>query len=204
MNPRMRSALLLALVIGLLLAGYLLSKLETGDSAPSLPDSDLTPAATATPAASQTAGSTPVATTATPATARTPTPAPSSGAVRDLAADEARGGHTLARHVGKSDDDLATRLKSDRDISAASTYTDRDTAERAVGTALAKKASDVTKWEQKTGSRANLAVRVTLDSTVGRSWKRGAKSAVDVRSVVVVLRWDGDGWYVLTSYPEDR
>ena len=204
MNPRMRSALLLALVIGLVLAGYLLQKLETGDSAPSLPDADLTPAATATPAASRTAGSTPVATTATPATARTPTPAPSSGAVRDLAADEARGGHTLARHVGKSDDELAARLKSDRDISAASTYTDRDTAERAVGTALAKKASEVTKWEQKTGSRANLAVRVTLDSTVGRSWKRGAKSAFDVWSVVVVLRWDGDGWYVLTSYPEDR
>lgn len=55
-----------------------------------------------------------------------------------------------------------------------------------------------------TGARANLALRYVLDSTVGRSLKRGAKSAVDVRSVVVVLKWDGEGWFVLTSYPENR
>lgn len=121
---------------------------------------------------------------------------------------DSAGAHTRARlrrrarpEPGRS---RAARLKAEPDISAASTYLDRATAERAVGTVLARKSADVTKWEAKTGSRANLAVRYTLDSTVGRSLKRGAKSAVDVRSVVVVLKWDGDGWFVLTSYPEDR
>src|SRR5688572_22239367 len=51
---------------------------------------------------------------------------------RDLTADESRGGHTLARHVGRSDEQLRERLQRERGISAASTYTDRDTAERIV------------------------------------------------------------------------
>ena len=42
----------------------------------------------------------------------------------DLEADEALGGHTMARHVGRTDAQLAERLQRERDISAASTYTD--------------------------------------------------------------------------------
>lgn len=200
MSSRKRSALLLGLVVALLLAGYLLQKLEPGEAPPSIPDSDLTPAVTVTAAPGDSATPRPTR----PATSPSPTAAPASGAVRDLEQDEARGGHTLARHVGKSDAELAARLKAERDISAASTYTDRDAAGRAVGTVLAKKSADVAKWEQRTGSRSNLALRYRLDTTVGRSLKRGASTPVDVRSVVVVLKWDGDGWYVLTSYPEDR
>ncbi len=201
MSPRTRSAVLLGLVVLMLLAGYFLQKLDSGGAeTPAVPDSELTPAP-ASPAASIDA--TPAGPTRT-ATPETPTPAPGSGALRDLGRDEAQGGHTLARHVGQTDAELAARLKAEPDISAASTFADRETAERAVGTVLGKKASDVTKWEQKTGSRANLALRYTLDSTVGRSLKRGAKAAVGVRSVVVVLKWNGDGWFVLTSYPEDR
>ena len=201
MSKQTRSALLLGVVVLMLLAGYFLQKLDSGGAEnPAVPDSELTPA-TSGPSASVDA--TPAGPTRT-ATPQTPTPATASGAMRDLSRDEAQGGHTLARHVGKTDADLAARLKAEPDISAASTYSDRATAERAVGTALGKKATDIAKWEAKTGSRANLALRYTLDSTVGRSLKRGVKSAIGVRSVVVVLKWDGDGWFVLTSYPEDR
>ena len=48
---------------------------------------------------------------------------------RNLSDDEARGGHTLARHVGKSDGELRARLERER-IAAASTYTDLGTARR--------------------------------------------------------------------------
>src|SRR5690242_16420966 len=65
--------------------------------------------------------------------------------VRDLAKDEAAGGHTLARHVGRSDDELRERLSREH-ISAASTYTDRATAEAAVGAAIAANQSKVYEW----------------------------------------------------------
>ena len=55
----------------------------------------------------------------------------------DLAADEALGGHTLARHVGKSDAQLAARLRAERQISAASTYPDAGTASRVVAATVA-------------------------------------------------------------------
>ena len=54
----------------------------------------------------------------------------------DLARDEARGGHTLSRHVGRTDEELRERLRRERNISAASTWTDREAAETTVVEAL--------------------------------------------------------------------
>src|SRR5579864_3082552 len=58
------------------------------------------------------------------------------GASRDLSQDESAGGHTLRKHVGRSDAELRERLRHEHNISAASTWTDRATAEAAVGLAL--------------------------------------------------------------------
>jgi hypothetical protein len=125
------------------------------------------------------------------------------GAQYDLQRDEERGGHTLSKHVGRTDDQLRSRLQSERDISAASTYTDRNVAEETVAAALSRNEGKVRDWV-KGSSHVNLAIRVTMPSEVGRSLKRGASTTVNVKSAVVVLRWAGSDWYVLTSYPEDR
>ncbi len=55
----------------------------------------------------------------------------------DLARDEERGGHTLQRHVARTDAQLRERLQRERNISAASTWTDRETAETVVAEGLA-------------------------------------------------------------------
>src|SRR5215831_5976308 len=57
--------------------------------------------------------------------------------LRDLSQDEAEGGHTLRKHVGRTDDELRQRLRHERNIAAASTWTDRAVAEQAVGLAIA-------------------------------------------------------------------
>ncbi len=131
---------------------------------------------------------------------------PRDGDSRDLSVDERRGGHTLARHVGRTDDQLRDRLDRERNISAASTYTDRTVAERVVALALAQNASRVEAWVARDGSRPNLAIdyRGAPDVPVGRSLPRGRDSSVICRDAVVVLRWDRDDYYVLTSYPEVR
>src|SRR5260370_19241677 len=48
----------------------------------------------------------------------------------DLARDEQRGGHTLSRHGARTDAELAERLERERNISAGSRWTDRETAEQ--------------------------------------------------------------------------
>jgi hypothetical protein len=127
---------------------------------------------------------------------------------RDLTLDEQRGGHTLARHVGRTDDQLRQRLRDQPNISAASTYSDRETAERVVGLVLQESADTLEAWTRRRGSRPNLALRTATPRAppVGRVLNRGARTPVPARGAVVVLRWDQprDTYYVLTSYPENR
>jgi hypothetical protein len=122
----------------------------------------------------------------------------------DLARDEARGGHTLARHVGRTDAQLRERLQREQ-ISAASTYTDRGTAERVVARTLTRQRSRVDQWLARKGSRPNLALDYRGDrgETIGRSLTRRSPQTIPCSNAVVVLRWDGNrGFIVLTSYPE--
>lgn len=126
----------------------------------------------------------------------------------DLGRDEARGGHTLARHVGRSDAELKERLRREPNISAASTYTDRATAERIVARALARNRTRVDQWLARKGSRPNLVLDYrggTGDEPIGRGLPRRSPQPIPCSDAVVVLRWDGQrGFLVLTSYPEAR
>jgi hypothetical protein len=127
---------------------------------------------------------------------------------RDLSADEQRGGHTLTRHVGRTDVQLRQRLRDQPNISAASTYPDRETAERVVGVVLEQSADRVKAWAGRRGTRPNLALRTVVDSRgppIGRILERGEPKPRPARGAVVVLRWDERhaSYYVLTSYPEN-
>ena len=136
----------------------------------------------------------------------TPVPIPSAPSLAqryDLAADEERGGHTIERHVAKTEDELRARLTREPDISAASSYFDLETAEVVIAAALSKKQGEIDRWSRGTGGRANLALRFTHAEPVGITVERGARTARELDSVVVVLRWAGQDWYVLTSYPDD-
>jgi hypothetical protein len=135
--------------------------------------------------------------------------AAAAGSRRDLAADERCGGHTLARHVGRTDADLAERLRQQPQISAASTFPDRETAEIVVGAALTRERARVDSWQRRQGRRPNLALRFRGDPRappIGRSLRRGRPRPEPCVDAVVVLRWDDrrDRFCVLTSYPEVR
>jgi hypothetical protein len=126
-------------------------------------------------------------------------------AVRDLALDEAQGGHTLGRHVGRSDQELRQRLSRERNIAAASTYSDRETAERVVGTVLNQQREKIQHWLDRTGEHPNLTLDYEGEQPIGRTLRRGASEPAPCSHAVVVLRYAGGGqYYVLTSYPECR
>jgi len=188
--------------IGVLLVGAYLYASFWRDSGGDNAKSDDAAQATAAAKDTSTAGTTRVTATARPPATRTAQAAADS-ARHDLQPDEESGGHTLSRHVGKSDDDLRARLERENDISAASTYTDRAAAERSVAAALGKGKQQVTTWENGT-SRQNLVLRVTMPDVIGRSLRRGDSKVKSVKSAVVVLAKSGGDWFVLTSYPEDR
>ena len=121
----------------------------------------------------------------------------------NLAIDEEHGGHTLERHIGRSDAELHERLQHEPDISAASTYTDRATAERVVGAALRQNEDKIQRWAERGTRRPNLVLDYTdTNNAIGRVMFPRAMGSVPCDHAIVVLRADGDAYYVLTSYPE--
>jgi hypothetical protein len=127
---------------------------------------------------------------------------------RDLGRDEQKGGHTLSQHVGRTDDQLRERLRREPRIAAASTYTDRSTAEEVIAVALAAGSARLRKWSRRSGRRPNLVLDYhgDIEHPIGRSLKRGDRHSVPCTDAVVVLKWDPTAgqFYVLTSYPEAR
>jgi Bacterial CdiA-CT RNAse A domain len=121
----------------------------------------------------------------------------------DLARDEERGGHTLKKHVGRTDAELRERLEGERNISAASTWTDLDTAETTVAEALRAERGRIESWVRRGARRPNLALHYDAGRVIGRSLRRGDSQTVLCTRAVIVLRADGlDSFYVLTTYPE--
>ncbi len=126
------------------------------------------------------------------------------GGSRDLSRDEAAGGHILRKHVGQSDDELRQRMQRESRITGASTYTDRPTAERAVGAAIAHAHDKIDRWLSG-GSHQNLVLDYDSPTPVGRTINRGESEAHPCGHAVVVLKYSGvNNYYVLTSYPECR
>jgi len=124
---------------------------------------------------------------------------------RDLARDEELGGHTLARHVGLSERELRGRLARERGLAAASTFPDRETAERAVALALATHAERIERWQRRGPRRANLALDIPSrsGSPWGETLRRGDRRPRPASRARVVLRARGDGYFVLTAYPTE-
>ena len=126
----------------------------------------------------------------------------STEARRDLARDEERGGHTLDRHIGKTDSELRERLENES-ISADSTYSNRDTAEMAVAAAIRENANRINAWLHRPGGHSNLVLDYDGDSPIGRSMRRGDTKSFPCSHAVVILKWAGPSdYFVLTSYPE--
>ena len=140
-----------------------------------------------------------------PSAAKSPSRSPDEVAQYDLARDEARGGHTLDKHVGRSDQQLRDRLGQERNIAAASTWTNRQIAEETVGQALRAERDKIARWEERGYRRPNLALHFDAGRVIGRSMRHGDQSSSPATQAVIVLKANGpDSFYVLTSYPEDR
>jgi hypothetical protein len=120
----------------------------------------------------------------------------------DLARDESRGGHTLERHVRKTDAELQRRLEEES-LSADSTYTDRATAEMAVAATIKENGTKIDRWLHRPGGHSNLVLDYDSTSPLGRSMRPGESKGFPCSHAVAVLKWlSPQEYYVLTSYPD--
>lgn len=115
-------------------------------------------------------------------------------------------GHTLARHVGKTDEELMARFDRSRDLEFASTYVDKDTAERVVAEGIETNAPRVREWLRTVDPYEPLEIDHPVSSNVGRSLDRAGEIYAATNARIVLIKDDGmpDGFRVLTSFPSPR
>ena len=119
-----------------------------------------------------------------------------------LAREERQGGHLIRKHVGQSPAQLRERLDRERNISAASSFSDLATAEAAVSAALGANRDRIAQWLAQSGPR--LVVNFTAPNNVGLTLRRGDRDTEPTRRLRLVLVRDTrerDGYRILTGYP---
>lgn len=119
-----------------------------------------------------------------------------------LLEQERKGGHTVDRHVSKSDRWLIERLKRDRKIPAASSFPDRVTARQVIGLALAPDESDLDEWALTARAGEVAEIRMAFEQPIGRIVERGKAVGEPAFGLRLFIRARGDGTcYLLTAYP---
>jgi uncharacterized protein YukE len=96
------------------------------------------------------------------------------------------GGHTLAKHVGKSEDFLRHRLATEPHITGASTFYDREVAENAISEVL--RTHDKAIWSWLRGSERELAISRPAARACGLVFLTPRSDPIHSSVVRVVLR----------------
>jgi hypothetical protein len=114
------------------------------------------------------------------------------------------GGHTIARHVGRTDAELAERLAKSR-LKTVSTFTTLREAEMAVSQVARANRTAIQIWARaaKVGDTEAFASAFGGNG-VGRVMLRDASTTVPGRSVKIVLKKEavnGKLYYILTAFP---
>ncbi len=119
-----------------------------------------------------------------------------------LQAHGAAGGHLIQRHVGQTDADLIARLNAQPNITAASSFPNRATAENAVSSALDANTARINDFLN--GSSNRLVLNHDTGSVVGSVVQRGSTTPVSSTNVRVVLQRDASmptGYRIVTGFP---
>jgi RHS repeat-associated protein len=120
-----------------------------------------------------------------------------------LRAHEARGGHLIEKHIGRSDAQLAQRLEDEPWLGRASTFYDRATAEKAMSSVIATNKAVIARFLQNRDTQ--IIISDSVPYPVGVVLRRRASTVMPVSGVYLLLRKDQrmpDGYRIHTGYTE--
>lgn len=118
------------------------------------------------------------------------------------------GGHAILKHVGKTQEELAARLKLTENMvrkpNAISSFSNIDFAEASISKALSVNKEWIRAWAA-SQPRHNLTVTYNTGKVIGYSLFRGSDKLAQATKVKVVLKYEmynGKPYYILTAFPE--
>lgn len=115
------------------------------------------------------------------------------------------GGHTMAKHVGKTEAELRARLVAEPRRQFASTFKSLDCAERVIYRALRSNKSAIEAWAKTARPFETREFYYTAGDTIGSVLLRATNQIYSSKTVCVVLKmqpYNGKLYYILTAYLE--
>ncbi len=117
--------------------------------------------------------------------------------------DEEFNGHTLEKHIGKSNDWLDGRLAGSRHEKFVSSYIDLSTASDVIKEIILENESKIKHWLEDQDKDKLILIK-KCDKKIGVAMKKKDKEAKDCNVGVVILKRShktSDKFYIITSYP---
>lgn len=122
-----------------------------------------------------------------------------------LVAEEAAGGHTIARHVGRTEAQLRARLAAEPRLVAASTFRNLKEAETVVASALRANSASIKTWASSASVGQTKAFSYSAGKVIGEGVVRSSGQLQNMSNMVVVVRKvqvQNRLYFVLTAYPK--
>lgn len=117
--------------------------------------------------------------------------------------DKEFNGHTVEKHVGKSNDWLDGRLAGSRHEKFVSSYTNLETTNRVIKEIVLENESKIKHWMED-DEKDKLVLSKKFDKKIGVAIKKKDKELKDCNVGVVVLKRPhktAEKFYIVTSYP---
>lgn len=114
------------------------------------------------------------------------------------------GGHTIARHVGQTKEQLLERLKNPR-VRKASSFNSLRSAESAISSALKANKEWIRLWAANPGGRPNLELTHVMGSEIGYGLSKNSSQIVKTARLKVILHYQefqGKPYFILTAFPD--
>jgi hypothetical protein len=108
-------------------------------------------------------------------------------------------GHTIEKHVGKSQEWLKDRLVNDPRITGSTSFPDLETANKHTRATLKHNADKIAEWLNSPDPRQNFIAE--FSESIGHGFNKNGEYFKAINKVNVVLTKDKNGFVVLTAHP---
>lgn len=128
-------------------------------------------------------------------------------ALHEAQASSRLGGHTILKHVGKTEAELRARLAAERGITASSSFSTLAHAERAISSGLRAHAGSIQAWAKSgaaAGTTRNLRIVHDVGSIIGQTVPRLSNRLQQTSKLQMVLKlesYNNMPYYILTAFP---
>jgi hypothetical protein len=125
-------------------------------------------------------------------------------AAHEAAAGSKVGGHTIAKHIGKTEAELNARLLVEPKIPAASTFKSLEAAEKVLFQALKANKTAIETWAKTAKPGAKQAFEYVASEAVGEGVVRATGALTQMTKLRFVLKmqsYNGMTYYILTAFP---